>query len=62
MGYLTQKEVAAELRVSERTLERMRLTGTGVAYVKFGRRVLYRRSDIDVFAEKNLRHSTSEAA
>ena len=34
--YLTQQEAAAYLRLSPRTLERHRVTGTGSAYVKLG--------------------------
>ena len=59
--YLTQKEVAAYLRLSERTLERHRIAGTGPAFVKLGRRVVYRRSDVDRWAEDRTVLSTSEA-
>jgi excisionase family DNA binding protein len=58
--YLTQKEVAAYLRLSERTLERHRVAGTGPAFVKLGRRVVYRRSDVERWAEACTHNSTSE--
>jgi hypothetical protein len=59
--YLTQREAAEALRLSERTMERHRLTGTGPRFVKAGRRVLYRPSDIDTWAVANTFESTSEA-
>jgi excisionase family DNA binding protein len=37
---LTQAECAELLRLSERTLERWRVAGGGVPFVKLGRRVL----------------------
>ncbi len=58
--YLTQREVAAHLRISERTLERHRLAGTGPAFVKLGRRVVYRQGDVERWAEFCTQFSTSE--
>lgn len=58
--FLTQREAAALLRLSERTLERYRLSGTGPAFVKLGRRVVYRASDLTAFAEEHTYRSTSE--
>jgi predicted DNA-binding transcriptional regulator AlpA len=46
---LTQREAACVLRCSERTLERLRLTGRGPQYVKTTRRVLYRESDLEAW-------------
>ncbi len=59
--YLTQQEAAAYLRLSPRTLERHRVEGTGSRFVKLGRRVLYRRSDLDDWAASRTFGSTSEA-
>jgi predicted DNA-binding transcriptional regulator AlpA len=59
--YLTQLEVAALLRLSPRTLERHRVSGTGPAYTKLGRRVVYRRDEVDDWAARNTVSSTSEA-
>ncbi len=59
--FLTQPEAAAYLRLSPRTLERHRVAGTGSVYVKLGRRVLYRRSDLDDWAASRTFGSTSEA-
>jgi predicted DNA-binding transcriptional regulator AlpA len=58
--YLIQKEVAAHLRLSERTLERHRIAGTGPPFVKLGRRVVYRREDIERWVEACTQRSTSE--
>lgn len=37
-----------------------RCTGTGPTYIKIGRRVLYRISDIDAWIAARTRRSTSE--
>jgi excisionase family DNA binding protein len=59
---LTQAETANYLRLSERTLERWRVNGSsGPAFVKLGRRVLYRKSDLDEWIASRVVHSTSEA-
>ena len=59
-AFLTQREAAGVLRISERTLERFRLDGSGPQFVKAGRRVLYRRSDIDAWTDARTFNSTSE--
>lgn len=56
---LPQQQLAHILAVSERTLERWRVEGCGPAYLKAGRRVLYRRSDVDQWLDNNARTSTS---
>jgi hypothetical protein len=58
--FLTAKEAAALLRLSEITLGRWRIEGCGPAYLKFGRRVVYDRADIVAWAESQKRRSTSE--
>lgn len=60
--YLIQSEAADLLRLSPRTLERMRLDGTGPKYRKFGRRVTYAAADIEAWADARTFASTSEAA
>jgi excisionase family DNA binding protein len=57
---LTQQEAAEYLRLSVRTLERMRLQGNGPRFVKCGRRVFYLLRDLDAWIAENLRSSTSE--
>ncbi len=59
--YLTQEEAAAYMRLSPRTLERHRVEGTGSRFVKLGRRVLYRRSELDDWGASRTFGSTSEA-
>ena len=45
--------------VSTRTMQRWRLEGVGPTYVKLGRLVRYRQSDLDAFLEERTRTSTS---
>jgi predicted DNA-binding transcriptional regulator AlpA len=57
---LTQRDAALVLRCSERTLERLRGSGTGPPYVKTTRRVLYRESDLESWLTSRLTTSTSQ--
>ncbi len=59
--FLTQKDAARVLRLSQRTLERYRVAGMGPRFVKTGRRVLYRPSDIESWAAERTFGSTAEA-
>ena len=53
---------AAEfLCVSESYLNRLRVTGDGPAFVKLGKRVSYRMSDLRAWQATRVRTSTSEA-
>jgi predicted DNA-binding transcriptional regulator AlpA len=61
MDLLTQPETAGETRLSERTLERHRLAGTGPKFVRLGRRVFYRRHDVNEWIVEHVCRSTSEA-
>ena len=62
--FLTTIEVAETLRISRRTLERMRVEGTGPRYLKVGpgkrARVLYRQSEVDAWLSRFDFGSTSE--
>lgn len=62
--FLTTIEVADRLRISRRTLERMRVEGTGPRYIKVGpgkrSRVLYREADVLSWVERFQFGSTSE--
>jgi hypothetical protein len=62
--YLNSEEAARILRLSARTLERMRVEGSGPRYLKAGRgtraRVLYRPADLDQWLESRSFSSTSE--
>jgi Helix-turn-helix domain len=56
---LTAGEVAQLLRCSVRTLDRERANGVGCQFVRIGRRILYRRADIETFVAANVRgHAT----
>jgi predicted DNA-binding transcriptional regulator AlpA len=57
---LNQPEAARRLRLSERTLERLRSTGDGPKFCKLGRRVLYLQSDLDAWVASRIVGSTSE--
>ena len=46
---LNEKEVQQEYGINARTLQRERIYNNGIPYHKLGRRVLYRRSDIEEF-------------
>ena len=51
---LTQGEAARLLRLSERTLERLRLQGGGPLYVKAGRAVRYRECDLEAWISERV--------
>ena len=57
---LTTLEAARFLSLSPRTLERLRLDGSGPRYCKLGRSVRYRPSDLDHWLACNAVASTSE--
>lgn len=63
-GYLTTVEAADFVRLSPRTLERLRVQGTGPRYIKAGRgkraKVLYRIADLQEWLEATTFQSTSE--
>ena len=48
--------------ISRRTLQRKRLDGTGPIFVKIGKLVRYRKSDLDAYLDGKRRHSTSDMA
>jgi excisionase family DNA binding protein len=47
--YFTPKEAAAELKVTDRTLDRWHRLGEGPPITKLGRRVLYRRASLQAW-------------
>ncbi len=58
---LNQRQTAALIGVSERTLECWRCRGSGPPFVKISRRaVRYRRQDIDQWVGERVQRSTSE--
>jgi predicted DNA-binding transcriptional regulator AlpA len=60
---LTQREAAQALRLSERTLERMRVSGTGPKFVRLANRsVRYPQQYVDAYVAARVVGSTSEEA
>jgi len=59
---LTQVEAARLLQLSERTLERLRVSGAGPQFVKAGRSVRYREIDLEAWIADRVVSSTSEEA
>jgi len=62
--FLTPKEAAGYLRVSESYLDKLRVYGGGPTFLRFGKRkILYRRkADLDLWANQRRFGSTSEYA
>jgi hypothetical protein len=58
---LTEQSAAQRLHPSVKTLQAWRVRGFGPAFVRLGRRVLYRTSSLQRFIEVNTFTSTSEA-
>jgi len=58
--YLTNDEAAALLRLSPRTLEKHRVIGGGPRFRKFGRRVMYARSDLQAWADARSFEATCD--
>jgi len=58
--YITQDQLADLLGLSPRSLERWRVSGTGPAFVKAGRKPLYDIVDVDAWLSASRRKSTSE--
>jgi hypothetical protein len=58
----TTAQTAAYLNCSEALLERRRWDGTGIPYLKIGRAVRYRKSDVLAYLEGKSRTSTTKAA
>ena len=59
--FLRPREAAALLRLSVRTLDGYRFTGTGPAYYRFGNRAVYARGDLARWAAARRYRTTAEA-
>lgn len=57
---LTQSDAAKLLRLSERTLERLRVAGGGPKFVKAGRSVRYREADLEAWISARVVSNTSQ--
>lgn len=58
--YLSNAETAEYLRLSPRTLEKLRVLGGGPRFHKFGRRVIYALCDLEEWAKARTFDSTSD--
>jgi excisionase family DNA binding protein len=58
---LTRRDAARRLNLKISTLEAWATRGGGPAYVKLGRAVRYRESDLKKFVESQIRYNTAEA-
>jgi excisionase family DNA binding protein len=59
---LTQDECAELLKLSVRTMERLRVSGTGPKFLKIRNSVRFRPEDVQSWLASRLRGSTSEEA
>ena len=60
--FLSEREAAAVVGLSHRTLNRYRITGGGPVFHKFRSRVLYARFDLEAWIEARLRRRLAGAA
>ena len=60
MDYINTQQAAAAFGLSASWLTKLRLTGNGPVYRKVGKRVLYRRDELERWIESHSRKSTSE--
>ena len=60
--FLAEREAAAFVALSHRTLTRYRVTGGGPVFHKFGSKVLYARFDLEAWIEAKLRRSLAGVA
>lgn len=56
----TEGEAAAILRSNARTLARWRSNGVGPRFIRIGRRVAYRDSDLNDFLDRQTRTSSAQ--
>lgn len=57
---LTPDDVADIVHTTAAQLAQMRYRGGGPRYVKFGKKILYRRTDIEAYIEANLYARTDQ--
>ena len=55
-----EKETAKLLSMSVKTLQRYRYTGGGPIYIKLGKSVRYKESDIEKYVSERTRYITTE--
>lgn len=57
---LNSKEAAEYLRLTVGYLAKLRCTGDGPAFIKFGAKVLYKEDDLSAYIENNVHKNTSD--
>ena len=57
---LPTEHAATYLGLSPKTLETLRTRGGGPPFLKLGRRVVYRKTDLDTWLAARIRRSTSD--
>jgi predicted DNA-binding transcriptional regulator AlpA len=60
--YLTTKEAAHYVRLSESSLEKKRVFGDGPEFLKVGKAVRYEQAALDTWMQLDRRTSTASAA
>jgi len=60
--FLSNDQAAEYLKLSPRTLEKLRVVGGGPQFRKFGRRVFYALPELDAWAGLRICDSTSDLA
>ena len=58
---LTEKQAAARLALSVRTLQQWRVKGGGPPFLKLGSSVRYNEDDLEAWADAQVRNNTSES-
>lgn len=56
---LSPRQLAARWNLSEKTLERWRMLGTGPTYLKLGGRVMYRAQEVEAHEQQRTRRCTA---
>lgn len=59
---LSPRQLAARWGLSEKTLERWRMLGTGPVFLKLGGRVLYRIDEVEAHEQQRTRRCTAGRA
>jgi hypothetical protein len=62
LGYITDPQTCAVLKVSKRTLSELRRRGDGPAYIQLGGRIRYRLTDIAAWYTALERRTTQTTA
>lgn len=58
--FLTPKQAADYLRVSKSYLDKLRVYGGGPKFLRFGRKILYRKAELNRWAAERSFSSTSQ--